>query len=189
LTTGSGTVNVVSAGGTSPLADQAVKEGTMSNNTGTKCEGTQVFLTEILTTGSGRVSALGASLNGVVADSFILVKDEVGFPDRDHRTLTADAVNAGDTDLARDLLGEVTSDSEEVAWGDIALAYQVHVGCDCSPEQRGVLPSDLPGGCPECEMIGSWSLITDEVWYCEACGHQSHDVYDGEEVPVSTDLV
>jgi hypothetical protein len=159
----------------------------MTKDTGSNCEGTQVFLTEILTTGSGRVSTLGTSLNEVVAASFILVKDEVGFPDRDLRSLAADAVNAGDTDLARDLLGEVTCESEEVAFGDIALAYQVHVGCDCSPEQREVEPSDLPGGCPECEMIGSWSLITDEVWYCEACGHQSGDA--GDDAPVSTDLV
>jgi len=188
LTTGSATCKVVSARGTSPLADQAIKEGTMTKNTGNSCEGTQVFLTEILTTGSGRVSTLGTSLNEVVAASFILVKDEVGFPDRDLRSLAADAVNAGDTDLARDLLGEVTSDSEEVAFGDITLAYQVHVSCDCSPEQREVEPSDLPGGCPECEMIGSWSKITDEVWYCEACGHQSGDA-DGDDAPVSTDLV
>ena len=164
------------------------EEENMTKDTGSNCEGTQVFLTEILTTGAGRVSTLGTSLNEVVADSFALVRDEVGFPDRDHRILTADAVNAGDTDLARDLLGEVTSESEEVAWGDIAVCYQVHVGCDCSPEQRKVEPSDLPGGCPECEIIGSWSLITDEVWYCEACGHQSGDA-DGEEMPVSTDLV
>lgn len=161
----------------------------MTKNTGNNCEGTQVFLTEILTTGSGRVTALRVDLRNTMVDSFCLVRDEVGFPDRDLRALAAEAIDAGDTDKARDLLGEALSDSEEVAWGDLGLCYQVHVGCACSPEQRLVELSDLPAGCPECEMIGSWSLITDEIWYCEACGHQSHDVYDGEEMPVSTDLV
>ena len=161
----------------------------MTKNTGNNCEGTQVFLTEILTTGSGRVTALSTNFREAVAASFILVRDEVGFADRDLRVIAADAVNSPHPELAVDILSDITSESEEVAWGDIALCYQVHVGCDCSPEQREVEPADLPGGCPECEIIGSWSLITDEVWYCEACGHQSHDVYDGEEMPVSTDLV
>lgn len=161
----------------------------MTKNTGNNCEGTQVFLTEILTTGSGRVTVLGDSKTGVALTSYFEVKSHLGFPDADLRSLIADAFNAGNTDEGLDLLGEVLSESEEVAWGDLALCYQVHVGCDCSPEQRDVEHLDLPGGCPECEMIGSWSLITDEIWYCEACGHQSHDVYDGEEMPVSTDLV
>jgi len=161
----------------------------MSNNTGTKCEGTQAFLTEILTTGSGRVTVLGTSKTGVALTSYFEVKSNVGFQDyADLRALIADAFNAGNTEEGLRLLSDVISDSEEVAWGDLAFCYQVHVGCDCSPEQRDVEYSDLPAGCPECEMIGSWSPITDEVWYCEACGHQSDDV-DGDDAPVSTDLV
>ena len=158
-------------------------KGKMPKNTGNSCEGTQFFLTEILTTGSGRVTALGTSFRDVVTDSFCLVRDSVGFADRDLRVIIADAVNSPSPELARDLLLDVTSDSEDVAFGDIALCYQVHVGCDCSPEQREVEPSDLPGGCPECEMIGSWSGDV-----CEACGHEAPDA-DPENLPVSTDLV
>lgn len=144
----------------------------MTKNTGTKCEGTQVFLTEILTTGSGRVTALGTSRQGVIAGTHLLVKDEVGFPDKETRFASVDAVNAGDDDLARGILQDVLSESEDVAWGDIAECYQVHVGCDCSPEQREIRISDLPAGCPECEMLAAW------IWssgYCEACGHESSE--------------
>ena len=143
----------------------------MTKNTGNNCEGTQVFLTEISTTGSGRVTVLGTTKTGVALTSYFEIKHHLGFPDSDLRGLIADALNSGNLDLGISLLGDVLSEDESVAWGDIAECYQVHVVCDCSPEQRDVEYSDLPTGCPDCEMIGSWRATGGD--YCEACGYET----------------
>ena len=170
----------------------------MTKNTGNSCEGTQVFLTEILTDASGRVTVIETDQVGVVTSSFFKIKDELGFLDQNLRDIVATAINTGDTDLARSVLQDVVSENEDNAWGDVATCYQVHLDCDCTPvseelrrklgspspaKRKKALMAHLPAGCPECEMVGSWSGD-----YCEACGHEASDA-DPENLPVSTDLV
>ena len=174
----------------------------MTKNTGNSCEGTQVFLTEILTDASGRVTVIETDLESVVTSSFFKIADELGFADQDLRGIISSAISDRNTDLARSLLQDVVSENEDNAWGDVATCYQLHFSCDCTPVDRKLqlelgaaspakrkkaLLALLPAGCPECEMVGSWSQITDEGWYCEACGHESADL--GDDAPVSTDLV